>query len=940
MKAVKTVCTLLVFLSFFVSAKELGPDVSVYRGEELKWEDGAYGYLVMFKSLLDENGGCTKDQTEKTYTLDESLIPSDTYVERAFLIWTGAQPLDKIDGLTDSEVALSYKSSDGNIEETKVVTATGYKVSEPQGFEFDSFIESDDTGRSYFTYRVDITDFFKSIHEKGRELGVESDGDSLLGDYTVSDLDCATDQIYSETGTAVSGWAIVFVYTSYEISPRSIYIYDGFNPFQNNFSEITVHGFEFPEDPEISLSLLTYLGNPDTVSNKTGSVPEGIQITGNYIDWLFFENECNPFITDPFNYVETYNSVSSTFGWNDSNPICVSEEYGTESDTFVIDSSEFKYWNHFIKGNTAFTLRIGTNEDRIFTNTLIVSTDTKADKFDIPVNPETPDGRELSYCSCSTEKDSVCFDRPFYYLIKIQNWGDDVVEKVTLQDMLPDTVEYVLGTTEIATEFHDGKGINWKRIDDANSSFPFKNSVKVADLMGYCDKAAFECPDTVLIRFVVSPKNEITKNEIISSSAFISDAGSMFPYKTNSHVALKLKNGDCPAVTSCNLPPKSECGGDAPCCDVCSQDSDCNQGMCCNDEGICQTEPCNKPKCSSNYSVNIGKNSPSNDVVFIPARENIVLGQIAILSSEFQDCFYNFQKLAVKMDIDDKNIEITNPSLYFDRNGNGAVDYIDSQEMPFAYGSFDENSSSFEFFSSTQNFNAEYLNYIIVVADISYKEGEKISKTASFTPSIETGGITIVDDGEPEITGLPVLFSKFQLEPDNAFIITRGEKDNLLTSDLYHEHSNYADLLQFRAVSNGGNETLKSITVKLVGDDETAEFGHELGLLSIFYDENNDGTGEELMVRAEKTDSGKSHKFNVDIPFEDGVSKYFTIKSGIDFDEGDHFQIQISDIEIESDKEIFGLPVNSKEYLYECDPMYEDCSKPCCSPYPCSILFI
>lgn len=241
MKAVKTVCTLLVSLSFFVSAKELGPDVSIYNGEELKWEDGAYGYHVMFKSLLNESGSCVEDQTEKTYTLDEPLIPPDAYVERAFLIWTGAQPVDKIDELTDSEVTLRYQSTDGNIEETKVVTANGYKVSEPQEFEFDSFIESDDSGRSYFTYRVDVTDFFKSIHDKGRELGVESDGDSLQGDYTVSDLDCATDQIYSETGTAVSGWAIAVIYSSYSLSVRAILFFDGLYGYESG-SEIDLDG--------------------------------------------------------------------------------------------------------------------------------------------------------------------------------------------------------------------------------------------------------------------------------------------------------------------------------------------------------------------------------------------------------------------------------------------------------------------------------------------------------------------------------------------------------------------------------------------------------------------------------------------------------------------------------------------------------------------------
>ncbi|HNZ54589.1 MAG TPA: hypothetical protein PKN76_10670, partial [bacterium] len=38
---------------FYAAAKAIGPEVSEYRGQELKWEDGAYGYHVMFKSLLE-----------------------------------------------------------------------------------------------------------------------------------------------------------------------------------------------------------------------------------------------------------------------------------------------------------------------------------------------------------------------------------------------------------------------------------------------------------------------------------------------------------------------------------------------------------------------------------------------------------------------------------------------------------------------------------------------------------------------------------------------------------------------------------------------------------------------------------------------------------------------------------------------------------------------
>ncbi|HQI06189.1 MAG TPA: hypothetical protein PL195_13090, partial [bacterium] len=50
----------VVFLSvFFISAvttmdgDDIGPEISVYSGSELKWEEGNRDFFVMFKSLLD-----------------------------------------------------------------------------------------------------------------------------------------------------------------------------------------------------------------------------------------------------------------------------------------------------------------------------------------------------------------------------------------------------------------------------------------------------------------------------------------------------------------------------------------------------------------------------------------------------------------------------------------------------------------------------------------------------------------------------------------------------------------------------------------------------------------------------------------------------------------------------------------------------------------------
>ena len=69
---------LALLMPFAAGAKEIGPSVSVYRDQDLKWEDGAFGYHVMFKSLLEnkvqdaksENPQGDTCKASSTYTLD------------------------------------------------------------------------------------------------------------------------------------------------------------------------------------------------------------------------------------------------------------------------------------------------------------------------------------------------------------------------------------------------------------------------------------------------------------------------------------------------------------------------------------------------------------------------------------------------------------------------------------------------------------------------------------------------------------------------------------------------------------------------------------------------------------------------------------------------------------------------------------------------------
>ena len=224
---IKTITCLFIVLGVvsIMTAKELGPDVSVYRGEELKWENGAYGYHVMVTKLPPEYKDCIENSgSSDNVSLSADAIPQDAYVERAFLIWGGTQNVDKIDELTDSEVKLVFNSYDIEFE---TITVTGYKVTEPQGFEFDSILETYYYEKPFFTYRADVTGFFEKLREKGREFGVEYDGESFVGDYHLSGLDCWSFGTFAESGSSIRMWALVIIYKSYLLTPQNIKIFDG-----------------------------------------------------------------------------------------------------------------------------------------------------------------------------------------------------------------------------------------------------------------------------------------------------------------------------------------------------------------------------------------------------------------------------------------------------------------------------------------------------------------------------------------------------------------------------------------------------------------------------------------------------------------------------------------------------------------------------------------
>lgn len=448
--------------AFGYTGTTIGPEVSELNGKKLQWGTGQFDYFVMFKSLMSNeirdlcepvdniggvyNVGCDFSYnpepdtclSSSTFRLTNRHIPEDALIEAAYLVWTVSVDPNNIH--TDNTAMLDFRSDDGIIRESAEIAAP--RVGElgtdadpkQQDFTFEGIAFENNgliTGGTY-TYRVDITDFFNRIHAKGHELGYESESDGipLYGNYTVSGIDCTNDQQYlsrvdntsysptTYSSTVIAGWSIITVYRSSKVSPKMVYIYNGFNQSGSQYADLGISGFEFPDKPVVKITLAAHEGDPGfafasgcgTGIEDTTCPSEGLQVTGETTppeSSVFLYDECNPAKNqdsdgNPFNYTETYNSISSTYGWQDALPTCVGGdpndpdpntlEYTMDVDTFLLDAGTNTFFDEqFKQGDTSMFIRIGTNRDLIYTNYMVVSVSTKNNWSDSDTGDTEPD---------------------------------------------------------------------------------------------------------------------------------------------------------------------------------------------------------------------------------------------------------------------------------------------------------------------------------------------------------------------------------------------------------------------------------------------------------------------------------------------------------------------------------------------------------------------
>jgi len=976
----------------------MGPDVSQVNGKSLKWEEGAWDYFMMFKTLIkndnrtictpstlnncalgdDQPGNpqadaCMDPNVGSTFDLISAQIPFDAHIAGAYLIWVSALPPEKVpSGETDNAVTLSFVGNEGTTLSAEIkATETPRTLTDTQDFSFGAYeskntvnldCDSDEvcttneqlgvgfkcidgkcgTHTVTYTYRADVTEFFDTIHSMNIEAGILNDGTGLLGKYTVSDMECTNDASYVATSGMVGGWALAFVYTSEQISPKKIYFYDGFEAYHFEEGVISTSGFELPNEAVVRFTMVAAEGDPGLATstnpdNPFGGAPaaEALSISGAQKfpvgEWLQLWNDCNQAkATDSnglaFNYTEVYNSISSTYGWDEDVPFCVGGnpgmpdanllEYAMDVDTFVMSAKDDAFAPHLVKGDQFLNFKIGANQDQIYTNLIVVSIDTKSPKFDIPKNPETPDGREKSYCTCSEVSDSVCSDRPFFFTIKVENWGENIADNVTVADELPRNVTYVPGSTEVLKTI-GGKTGSWEAIEDVAGEFPLKNGYQVMDSMYYCDKDTFECQDKAIIRFKVKPIDTIQKNETIDNTATITDTSGIL-YYSNSSVPLRLKQSDCPPITECPEPPEETCGGSGG--PECYEDGDCGDGMVCDESGNCVK---NMDDMTENAAITFaeGKNSPvseSSSIIIPNPSNDLVVAQFTLMAEGKEANSFSFDELSLAVKSSETATVLNNYRLIHDADGDGMVD--EGEKVIATTDSAKSNIAKLSVIKEGDRaFPAGILNYFIVVLDAQYSD--EASNNVTFNVQIDgKESFVLTDKGTPTVSGSKIEFAEFKFEPADGFVVTKGTNDPEVPA--ISEMNGETAVLQIRTKSILGDDVLKEIGFKPM--TKSVKFGEGIKAAHLYHDVNNDGKksdGDTKLSSITSFDSLTFAKFtDLSVKYAKEEEKYLLIVLELKMSNGEMTQIQIGSgkVKLEAERDIVELPVTSKEFKYEC----------------------
>lgn len=428
--------------------------------------------------------------SESSFYLEDRHVLGYSF-KRAFLVWMGAVDPEtvKVGGLVDNKVSLKYEAQySSNVINWDIAGPAKKAKKGEKSFEFEYLSGNEvDLGSldnlsadvGFFTYRIDVTEFFKKIIKSG--MG------SLLGRYTFSGLDCSESEIYKKNEMMLSSWAIVVIYEPAPSENRNVYIYPNFTTLKKGEYK---HHFEMDRfQPSEPLKIITAVGG----GRNDSSEEEALKLFVNTSSWSedgeYLDDDCEPDsvirLSSPFNSVSTiitsnFNESESAY-WESKECVVDSETAGMDVDVFYSSriDNDFKY-PPVLKGD----LNFAAGEDRIFPNFFILS-------HKATVCSKEFLQKEVALNLCSSHRYSICDGESFYLTLKIANfcWIKNY-ENLAVDISHDENVSYIPGTAEISyTTDANLRNNIWEQIKDKeNGNIPFDKGYILVDELLPSDK--------------------------------------------------------------------------------------------------------------------------------------------------------------------------------------------------------------------------------------------------------------------------------------------------------------------------------------------------------------------------------------------------------------------------------------------------------------------
>lgn len=520
---------------------------------------------------------------ESSFDLEKIHIPPHAYIDRAYLVWMGAvdPSIVKNRGPLDNKVSLKFVPEQYNNIFQKNVVGPEMKAQKVKGsFEFEylsgdmiksDLSENEKASVGFFTYRVDVTDYFKEIHAAAGEKDF-LDRDSIIGRYTVSGLDCTESEIYRKNEMMLSSWALILVYRSQEVysKSKSIYIYPSFSSVKKDSFETDFQIDRFSLLEEIRVTTAVGGGKKDSSSEEglTLTIDRPVEAENEFTAGEFpLRQKCDDEQSEDQRAV--FDSTSSIpFFRDDGSSVnqCLDqpESIGLDVDTFYSPSIYgHYYYPPVLNGKLGFH----AGEDRIFPNFFVLSHDL----WDCG-HLTAPGYRFAKTCSNYTDEGNyptICAGGTFYVLVEIRHtcWHN-ILMRPSIKFFFEGNVEYVSGSSEISYGTADAdKSALWKSIPDKNGgAIPFDESYILKNELRYRE-------DPILVRFKLKHLKKEGYVNILTDFSHGDDYSRETLYR---YFGIHLQ-----ALEECPDTPIELCSDSCGGCNACSNDSECPEDYYC-----------------------------------------------------------------------------------------------------------------------------------------------------------------------------------------------------------------------------------------------------------------------------------------------------------------------------------------------------------------------